>query len=70
MKPKVPKTTSPKKRVEKMKPKVPKNTSPKTQVEKMKPKVPKTTSPKKQVENLLENNIAIPQQYFTSLKKK
>ena len=79
LKTKVPKTTSPKKQVEKMKPKVPKTTSPKKtkvskttspkkQVEKMKPKVPKTTSPKKQVGTLLENNIVIPQQDFTSLK--
>ena len=51
-----------------LKTKVPKTTSPKKQVEKMKPKVPKTTSPKKQVGTLLENNIVIPQQDFTSLK--
>ena len=29
---------------------------------------PKTTSPKNHVETLLENNIVIPQQDFTSLK--
>ena len=81
LKTKVPKPTSPKKQVGKMKPnlskttsrkkqvaKVPKSTSPKKQVEKMKLKDPKTTSPEKQVETLLENNIVIPQQDFTSFK--
>ena len=65
MKPNLSKTTLPKKQVSK----VPICTSPKNQVEKMKLHNPKTTSPKKHVETLLENNIVIPQQDFTSLKK-
>ena len=58
------KITSPKKQVAKD----PKSTSPKNQFEKMKLKDPQSTSPKKHVETVLENNIVIPQQKFTSLK--
>ena len=64
MKSNLSKITSPKKQVAKDL----KSTSPKNQVEKMKLKDLQSTSPKKHVETLLENNIVIPQQDFTSLK--